>query len=95
MRKINIEIKDDFNHYALIKQENGKENETDYGMFIDKDQFEQLRVYFVNNSLPDLRDCNQAGIDYAEYKGNPDFFLIKNTFKEGINWALNKLTSKR
>lgn len=47
-REITIEIKDDLNHYALIKQKNNRENETDYGMLIDKDQFEQLRLYFVS-----------------------------------------------
>lgn len=48
-RKIIVEIKDDLNHYALIKQDNKRENEYDYGMLIDKDQFEQLRLYFVSN----------------------------------------------
>lgn len=48
-RKIIVEIKEDRNHYALIKQDNKRENEYDYGMLIDKDQFEQLRSYFVSN----------------------------------------------
>jgi len=48
-RKITVEIKDDLNHYALIKQDNKREREIDYGMLIDKDQFEQLRLYFVSN----------------------------------------------
>ena len=48
-RKIIVEIKEDRNHYALIKQDNKRENEYDYGMLIDKDQFEQLRLYFVGN----------------------------------------------
>ena len=48
-RKIILEIKEDRNHYALIKQDNKRENEYDYGMLIDKDQFEQLRLYFVSN----------------------------------------------
>lgn len=94
-REIKIEIKEDLNHYALIKQVNNRDNEENYGMLIDKDQFEQLRSYFISDSLPDLRECNQAGLDYAEHKNNPDFFLIKQTFKEGINWALNKLTNKQ
>lgn len=50
-REIKIEIKDDLNHYALIKQKNNRENETDYGMLIDKDQYEQLRQHFVSGSL--------------------------------------------
>lgn len=50
-REIKIEIKDDLNHYALIMQKNNRENETDYGMLIDKDQYEQLRQHFVSGSL--------------------------------------------
>jgi hypothetical protein len=53
---------------------------------------EQLRIGVVGSSLPDLRECNQASFDYATKKDYPDFFLIKQTFKEGINWALNYVT---
>lgn len=53
-REITIEIKDDLNHYALIKQKNNRENETNYGMLIDKDQYEQLRQHFVSGSLRPL-----------------------------------------
>lgn len=49
-REITVEIKDDLNHYALIKQKNNRNNESDYGMFIDKNQFKQLWLYFVNIS---------------------------------------------
>lgn len=51
-REIKIEIKDDLNHYALIKQKNNRERETDYGMLIDKDQYEQLRQHFVSEMQP-------------------------------------------
>ena len=59
-REIKVEIKDDLNHYALIKQKNNIEREHDYGMLIDKDQFKQLRLYFVSNQrellLKDISD---------------------------------------
>jgi hypothetical protein len=60
-REIKIEIKDDLNHYALIKQKNNRENQTDYGMFIDKDQYEQLRQHFVSGSL--LADERSKGYE--------------------------------
>ncbi len=56
---------------------------------------EQLRLHVVGSSLPDLQECNQASLDYATKKDNPDFFLIKQTFKEGINWALNYITKPK
>lgn len=46
----------------------------------------------VSGMLPDLKECNQAALDHADKKNNPDFFLIKQTFKDGINWALNYVT---
>ena len=54
----------------------------------------KLILYGVGSSLPDLAECNQASLDYATKKDNPDFFLIKQTFKEGINWGLNYVTKK-
>lgn len=62
--------------------------------FIEENK-EQLNLYSVGSSLPDLRECNQASLDYATKKDNPDFFLIKQTFKEGINWALNYVTKNK
>ena len=53
---------------------------------------EQLILSGVGSSLPDLAECNQASLDYATKKNNPDFFLIKQTFKDGVNWALNYVT---
>ena len=53
---------------------------------------EQLTLTDVGISLPDLAECNQASLDYATKKNNPDFFLIKQTFKDGVNWALNYVT---
>jgi len=58
-------------------------------------QQEQLNLTDVGCSLPDLSECNQASLDYATKKDNPDFFLIKQTFKEGINWALNYMTKNK
>ena len=55
----------------------------------------QLTLTDVGSSLPDLAECNQASLDYATKKDNPDFFLIKQTFKEGINWALNYMTKNK
>lgn len=55
----------------------------------------QLTLTDVGSSLPDLAECNQASLDYATKKDNPDFFLIKKTFKEGINWALNYMTKQK
>ena len=52
----------------------------------------QLILSGVGSSLPDLAECNQASLDYATKKNNPDFFLIKQTFKDGVNWALNYVT---
>ena len=46
-RKLKITIKDDHNHYALIEQVNNRENEINRGIFLDKDQYEQLRQHFV------------------------------------------------
>jgi len=60
-----------------------------------KEQKEQLILSGVGSSLPDLAECNQASLDYATKKDNPDFFLIKQTFKEGINWALNYVTKNK
>ena len=56
---------------------------------------EQLTLTDVGSSLPDLAESNQASLDYATKKDNPDFFLIKQTFKEGINWALNYMTKNK
>jgi len=56
---------------------------------------EVFSLHVVGSSLPDLRECNQASLDYATKKDNPDFFLIKQTFKEGINWALNYMTKNK
>jgi len=56
---------------------------------------EQLLIHSVGSSLPDLQECNQAALDYADKKGNPDFFLIKQVFKEGVNWALNKVVKTK
>tara|TARA_R110001599_G_scaffold240188_2_gene439726 strand:+ start:51 stop:338 length:288 start_codon:yes stop_codon:yes gene_type:complete len=53
---------------------------------------EVFSLHVVGSSLPDLRECNQASLDYATKKNNPDFFLIKQTFKDGVNWALNYVT---
>ena len=50
-REIKITIKKDHNHYALIEQVNNKENEINRGIFLDKDQYEQLRQHFVGGSL--------------------------------------------
>jgi len=47
-RKLKITIKDDHNHYALIEQVNNRENEINRGIFLDKDQYEQLRQHFVS-----------------------------------------------
>ena len=52
-RKLKITIKDDHNHYALIEQVNNRENEINRGIFLDKDQYEQLRQYFVSGSVCD------------------------------------------
>lgn len=60
-----------------------------------KDLKKQLTLTDVGSSLPDLAECNQASLDYATKKDNPDFFLIKKTFKEGINWALNYMTKQK
>ena len=57
-----------------------------------KDYKKQLTLTDVGISLPDLAECNQASLDYATKKNNPDFFLIKQTFKDGVNWALNYVT---
>ena len=57
-------------------------------------ELDLLTLTDVGSSLPDLAECNQASLDYATKKDNPDFFLIKRTFKEGINWALNYVTKK-
>jgi len=69
-REIKIEIKDDLNHYALIKQKNNRENEADYGMLIDKDQYEQLRQHFVSGSLPldgeIINNCPQSSFGTRE-----------------------------
>ena len=58
-------------------------------------QARQLILSGVGSSLPDLQECNQAALDYADKKGNPDFFLIKQVFKEGVNWALNKVVKTK
>ena len=57
-----------------------------------KNEAEQLILSGVGSSLPDLAECNQASLDYATKKNNRDFFLIKQTFKDGVNWALNYVT---
>jgi hypothetical protein len=53
-REIKITVKKDHNHYALIEQVNNKENEINRGIFLDKDQYEQLRQHFVSGSLPSI-----------------------------------------
>lgn len=55
-RKLKITIKDDHNHYALIEQVNNRENEINRGIFLDKDQYEQLRQHFVSGSLQNIQE---------------------------------------
>ena len=82
-REIKIEIKDDLNHYALIKQNNNRENETDYGMLVDKDQYEQLRQHFVSGSLPldseIINNCPQST------------FGTREAWMRGIVWLKERL----
>jgi hypothetical protein len=87
-----------------IKQEFREEKNMDvYATNVNDGSFSNIYVKWleakltltdVGSSLPDLRECNQASFDYATKKDYPDFFLIKQTFKEGINWALNYVTKK-
>ena len=63
--------------------------------YLNEYKTEQLTLTNVSSRLPDLAECNQASLDYATKKDNPDFFLIKQTFKEGINWALNYITKQK
>jgi len=63
--------------------------------YVKEETEKQLTLTDVGSSLPDLAECNQASLDYATKKDNPDFFLIKQTFKEGINWALNYMTKNK
>tara|TARA_R110002012_G_scaffold293110_1_gene488684 strand:+ start:336 stop:614 length:279 start_codon:yes stop_codon:yes gene_type:complete len=73
----------------------GLEREKAVYQSVLKDYKKQLTLTDVGSSLPDLAECNQASLDYATKKDNPDFFLIKQTFKEGINWALNYMTKNK
>lgn len=77
-RKLKITIKDDHNHYALIEQVNNRENEINRGIFLDKDQYEQLRQHFVSGSLPTEEQVLQTifdcvfirGMELEDYKRN-------------------------
>jgi hypothetical protein len=61
-RELTVEILDDLNHYAIIKSE---KNEADrgQGLIIDKNQFEQLKEYFLNTEQKGKKDI----IDYIEH----------------------------
>lgn len=59
-RKLKITIKDDHNHYALIEQVNNRENEINRGIFLDKDQYEQLRQHFVSGSFCKCKKLNYS-----------------------------------
>lgn len=50
-REIKITIIGDHTHYALVEQVNNRENEIDAGIYLDKDQYEQLRQHFVGEAL--------------------------------------------
>jgi hypothetical protein len=69
-RKLKITIKEDHNHYALIEQVNNRENEINRGIFLDKDQYEQLRQHFVSGSLPldseVINNCPQGSFGTRE-----------------------------
>jgi len=75
-RKLKITIKDDHNHYALIEQVDNRENEINRGIFLDKDQYEQLRQHFVSGQLP-IEKCNSCGSKKVE--------LIQRC-KCGVEW---------
>jgi hypothetical protein len=79
-----------------INPELALKRQTEYNQnIVNKALNEQCDIHVVSSSLPDLAECNQASLDYATKKDNPDFFLIKQTFKEGINWALNYMTKNK
>lgn len=53
-----------------------------------------LPLQRVMAMLPDPMKQNQAALDYAEKRNNPDFFLVKQVYKDGINYITNLLTKK-
>lgn len=53
-------------NYALIDQVNNKENEINRGIFLDKDQYEQLRQHFVSNSTK-LSTCTKNLLKYSSW----------------------------
>ena len=74
-RELKITIKNDYNHYALIEQVNNRENEINRGIFLDKDQYEQLRQHFVSGCDADsdkLVECSNCG-DKVEMISSGEF----------------------
>ena len=67
----------------LQEQANGA-NASDSGLHLQR----------VMAMLPDPMEQNQAALDYAEQRNNPDFFLVKQVYKDGINYITNLLTKK-
>ena len=83
----------EISHYESLKKQDTANRKLIKKLQLDKQALkEQLILSGVGSSLPDLAECNQASLDYATKKNNPDFFLIKQTFKDGVNWALNYVT---
>lgn len=91
-KKLETLLKEAFEEGA--KYEDTLNRAYSFNNFLNRNK-EQLLLYGVGSSLPDLAECNQASLDYATKKDNPNFFLIKQTFKEGINWALNYVTKNK
>jgi hypothetical protein len=76
-REIKITIKKDYNHYALIEQVNNRDNEVNRSIFIDEDQYNQLREHFIgeeNSKL--LAFCDHLNSYNNWYDVRFDFMLI-------------------
>jgi hypothetical protein len=97
-REIKITVKKDHNHYALIEQVNNKENEINRGIFLDKDQYEQLRQHFVSGSLLTDDYIRKIADDYANQYYSKDANPISHEsltepFIDGFKKAMELLSN--
>lgn len=76
------------------KEKLKEEMRQDLSAMVDTNENIGLCLQRVMAMLPNQMAQNQAALDYAEQRNNPNFFLVKQVYKDGINYITNVLTKK-
>lgn len=65
------------------------------------DCIQLIEIHISNNpnltssggDLISLDKANQAAFKYATEKNHPDFFLVKQCFKDGVSWGFTNINN--